>query len=426
MFKGKFKDIVREEDGFLRGPFGSALKKSLFVPKGDNTYKVYEQSVVLEQNKELGNYYISKEYFENTLSKFNVQSGDFLVSCSGVNYGAIYQLKGEIEQGVINQALLRIRLNTDIVDENYFLYYFREYIVKVITSGTGDSTIPNFPSMSVVKNIDIQLPDISIQRKIGNFLKCIDEKILTNKQINKLTEKLINQIYEYWFLQFEFPNSAGNGYKSAGGKMVWNEELNKKIPENWKVENLNKNSLTSIIKPGIEKFNNTKIYLATGDVNDTDIIGGSNIYYENRESRANMQPREYSVWFAKMKNTIKHIGVCNYAKDLINDNIFSTGFLGLNCSEKNYEYMYSFINSKYFELLKDTLAHGATQEAVNNDDLKSIPLVVPTEDIIKKYHNKVEKLYKLVYMNKKENMKLMEVKEFFIPQLMNAQIKFKK
>lgn len=233
MFKGKFEDIVLPKEGFLRGPFGSALKKSLFVPKSNNTYKVYEQGVVLQQDKNVGEYYISKEYFEESLQRFEVKTGDFLVSCSGVNYGAIYQLKGEIEKGVINQALLRIRLNNEIIDDNYFLYYFKAYIVKKIVGGTGDSTIPNFPPMSVIKNIEIELPDIEEQRKIGEMLASIDNKIDNNNAINFELESMAKTIYDYWFLQFEFPNKEGKPYKSSGGKMVWNEELKREIPEKW-------------------------------------------------------------------------------------------------------------------------------------------------------------------------------------------------
>ena len=149
----KFGDIVLP-NGMIRGPFGSSLKKSIFVSKAVNTYKVYEQSVVLEQNKNAGKYYISKKYFENCLKRFEIKENDFLISCSGVNYGAIYQIKGNFEQGVINQALLIVRVNPLIVDYDYFLYYFRTFIVKAITTGTGDSTIPNFPSVSVIKDIE--------------------------------------------------------------------------------------------------------------------------------------------------------------------------------------------------------------------------------------------------------------------------------
>ena len=194
MFNGKFEDIVAKDDGFLRGPFGSALKKSLFVPKSEDAYKVYEQGVVLEKNSNIGRYYISKDYYENNMSRFSVKPGDFLVSCSGVNYGAIYQLPDKIEPGIINQALLRIRLNNDIVDENYFLYYFRAYIVNVITGGTGDSTIPNFPPMSVVRSVKIQLPSMEVQKKVGAFLRNIEEKINNNNKIINEMEQMAKAI----------------------------------------------------------------------------------------------------------------------------------------------------------------------------------------------------------------------------------------
>lgn len=181
--KYKFNDICLKK-GFVRGPFGSALKKSLFVPKGKDTYKVYEQCVPLEQNKYGGNYYISGDYFRNALSRFEVKDNDFLVSCSGVNYGAIYHLQEPFEKGVINQALLIIRIDNTIVDYNYFKYLFRVVLRKIITTGTGDSTIPNFPSIDVIKDIDVYLPSFNEQQKIGNVLNEIESKIKTNNAIN--------------------------------------------------------------------------------------------------------------------------------------------------------------------------------------------------------------------------------------------------
>jgi len=181
--KYKFKDICLEK-GFVRGPFGSALKKSLFVPKGEDTYKVYEQCVPLEQNKNSGHYYITGEYFRKALSRFEVKHNDFLVSCSGVNYGAIYLLQEPFEKGVINQALLIIRIDDTIVDYNYFKYLFRIVLSRAITTGTGDSTIPNFPAMDVIKNIDVQLPSLDVQKRIGKILNDIDIKIATNNRVN--------------------------------------------------------------------------------------------------------------------------------------------------------------------------------------------------------------------------------------------------
>src|ERR1035438_9072783 len=153
-----FKQIVQQKGGFLRGPFGGDLKKEIFVKKGTRTYKVYEQGVVLNSDKNIGRYYISEGDFLTKLHKFSVQDQDFLVSCSGINMGAIYQLREPFERGIINQALLRIRLNNEIIDDNYFYYLFKELISKKIISGSGDSTIPNFPGLDLIKNIEFELP----------------------------------------------------------------------------------------------------------------------------------------------------------------------------------------------------------------------------------------------------------------------------
>ena len=101
MSKVRFQDIVKQKDGFLRGPFGGDLKKDIFVEKSCDTYKVYEQGVVLNNDESIGRYYISNDYFKKKMYRFEVKPKDFLVSCSGVNYGAIHQLSENIEKGVI-------------------------------------------------------------------------------------------------------------------------------------------------------------------------------------------------------------------------------------------------------------------------------------------------------------------------------------
>ena len=349
--KYKFRDICIKK-GFVRGPFGSALKKSLFVPKGEDTYKVYEQCVPLEQNKYGGHYYITGDYFRNSLSRFEVRHNDFLVSCSGVNYGAIYHLQEPFEKGVINQALLIIRIDDTIVDYNYFKYLFRVVLSKAITTGTGDSTIPNFPSMEVIKDVDVYLPPLETQKKVGEMLNTIENRIQANNRVNDNLQQQLKLLYDYWFTQFDFPDENGKPYKSSGGILARVGKAPYAIPAGWRVENLYKNALTSIIKPGVNPFA-TKNYLATAEVNGTSISHGTVVEYATRESRANMQPSVNSVWFAKMKNSIKHLYLNSHMKQLIENSILSTGFCGLQCSETSFEYMASFIEHSYFETIKD-------------------------------------------------------------------------
>ena len=194
----KISELVVEK-GLLRGPFGGALKKEIFVPKGKDTYKVYEQGCVLNHDHTIGNYYISKEYFEHKMKNFEVLPNDILVSCSGANYGAIYKMPNDIERGIINQALLRIRLNNDIVDGDYFCFLFDNLISTIITSGSGDSTIPNFPPLSTIKEIKVDLPKLEEQKKIASFLMNYKRMISTNNLIVKsLTNKIKDSLSFYY------------------------------------------------------------------------------------------------------------------------------------------------------------------------------------------------------------------------------------
>ena len=124
--------------------------------------------------------------------------------------------------------------------------------------------------------------------------------------INDNLQQQLKLLYDYWFTQFDFPDESGKPYKSSGGLMLSNDKVSYKVPADWTVCSLFENPLTTIIKPGIDVFE-SKNYLATAEVNGTDISTGAVINYETRESRANMQPTVNSVWFAKMKNSVKHL-----------------------------------------------------------------------------------------------------------------------
>ena len=113
---------VNDLGTYKKGPFGSALTKKIFVPKSDDTIKVYEQKNAIQKNAFLGDYYISKEYYEKSMKSFTVLPGDVIVSCAGT-IGETYILPSEIETGIINQALMRMRITKEI-DIKFFLNYF--------------------------------------------------------------------------------------------------------------------------------------------------------------------------------------------------------------------------------------------------------------------------------------------------------------
>lgn len=181
-----------------------------------------------------------------------------------------------------------------------------------------------------------------------------------------------------------------------------------------------KNSLFSIIKPGVNQFE-TKLYLATSEIDGLSIKEGWYVNYNTRESRANMQPSYNSVWFAKMKNSVKHIFLNKNMKHYVDNSILSTGFYGLQCNEVSFEYVASLINNKNFEIQKDRFSHGATQQGITDEDLKNIIIKVPSNEILKKYHDETKSLFNLFAKNIEENRNLIKLRDFLLPLLMNGQ-----
>ncbi|WP_149554590.1 restriction endonuclease subunit S [Treponema pectinovorum] len=149
---------------YKKGPFGSSLTKAMFVPKSSNTVKVYEQKNAIQKNHNLGEYYITREYFESKMKSFEVFPNDVIVSCAGT-IGETYILPENIEQGIINQALMKMKISK-FIDINYFLKYF-DHILKEESVKNGKGTaIKNIPPFDVFKNYPVPLPSLAEQQRI--------------------------------------------------------------------------------------------------------------------------------------------------------------------------------------------------------------------------------------------------------------------
>lgn len=324
---------------------------------------------------------------------------------------------------VLNQRVGKVIINELNVDKYYLHYLLATNVVKKQLEARASGTRQRNLSPEKIYDIKVKIPDIITQRKIGKLLYNIETMINCNVKISDKIENILRLAYNRWFLQYEFPNEDGKPYFSNGGKMVWNNKMKSDIPLNWHVENLYSNTLTNIISPGVDNFDK-KNYLATSNVNGNTITDGKWITFESRESRANMQPIFDSVWFAKLKNSIKHISLSNKSSWFIDKYILSTGFLGLEC-KKSLSYIHCFINSNFFEIKKDSLSHGATQEGINNDDLKSFNFIVPTDEVLEKFEDKFYKYIIFINNLERENQNLLSLKNFLLPLLMNGQISFK-
>ena len=238
---------------YKKGPFGSSITKAMFVPKSNNTYKVYEQKNAINKNAFIGNYYISKEKFDE-LKGFEVFPNDIIVSCAGT-IGETFILPEGIERGIINQALMRIMVYERQIIPFYLIYFDSVLKNEANQQGKGIA-IKNIPSFDVLKNFLIPLPPLAEQKriveKIEELLALVDD-LETNKTdlqsyIKQAKTKVLemavrgelvsqNPEDEPASVLLEHIKKEQKSSKSKGKNTAHNthyeEELLFDIPENW-------------------------------------------------------------------------------------------------------------------------------------------------------------------------------------------------
>ena len=192
--KYSFNDIAQ----YKKGPFGSALKKEIFVPKSADSVKIYEQQNAIKKDWELGRYYISRDYFINHMQQFIVEAGDIIVSCAGT-IGEIYELPPNAVSGVFNQALMRVRINATLIDKNIFIKVFSSMIDSFSKIYSNGSAIKNIPPFADLKKTNVFLPTQNEQYKISRLISLLDERIATQNKIiedlKKLKSAIIHRCY---------------------------------------------------------------------------------------------------------------------------------------------------------------------------------------------------------------------------------------
>ena len=306
----------------------------------------------------------------------------------------------EIGFGSTEFIVLRAKEN---IDER-FLYYlsispeFRKQAISLMEGTSGRKRV----NENALKISDFLIPDLEEQRKIANILSAIDDKIQINNQINQELEAMAKTLYDYWFVQFDFPDQNGKPYKSSGGKMVYNPELKREIPEGWGVESVG-NLLDKVTKA--EKIENNSIEF----VGRIPVIDQSQKYiagFTNNQSSL-IQPQNGHVIFGDHTRVVKFINF-DYARGadgtqvLISNNENISNILLYHMIEdfdlSNYGY------ARHFKFLKEKL------------------VIVPDKKISLQFANKADVIYKKIRNNIFENQELTQLRDWLLPMLMNGQV----
>lgn len=350
--------------------------------------------------------------------KKTVQKGDILFSeIRPANRRFALVTKDDCADYVVSTKLMVLRKYNNEVDLRYFYYCLTNQPFLDMLQRKAENRIGSFPQITfdLLSEYAFPVPSLSEQEKIANIIFSLDHKIELNKQINDNLEAMAKQLYDYWFVQFDFPNEEGKPYKSSGGAMVWNEKLKREIPQGWSGVSLKDLALTSrnaITPVENEVYQHFSIpsFDACGSYsldNGSDIKSDKFVLQKGQLLVSKLNPWfNRVVWVPKGTNMIG-----------------STEFVVLNPNnESESGYIYSAIKSPKFIAYCSQAATGTShsQRRVSPDVLMAFK-VVYEQGVVQKYGCLIEKIQKQQAELLSEIAILTKQRDELLPLLMNGQ-----
>lgn len=200
MFGGKDKNFLFSDcvNRMTKGPFGSAVKKDLYVSESEEAYKVYIQVNCIQKNELLGDYYISKDYFESKMKTFEVKGGDYLITCDGT-LGKYVRLSDNPRKGIISASLLRVQLQEDKITPEYFESMWDFYLLDILKSQVRNGCLVHLPSAKVIGSEKIFLPSMYDQKRFASFKRQVDKSKFVVQERIKLYQELLNKKMDEYF-----------------------------------------------------------------------------------------------------------------------------------------------------------------------------------------------------------------------------------
>ena len=294
-----------------------------------------------------------------------------------------------------------------------FVYYFFEYIKKEIQKSASGSIQDNI-NIDYLSKMRIKVPEKKYQDKIVELLSSIDKKILLNNQINQELEAMVKTLYDYWFVQFDFPDQNGKPYKSSGGKMVYHPELKREIPEGWGVEKLK--YFSKYVSDKVESSElNIENYVGTdnmivdmGGIELTTSIpksGTSTKYSIGDILISNIRPYFKKIWLSDRVGGCSSDVLCIRTKKIV-----SREFVFATLARDDF-FNYDVAGSK-----------GSKMPRGDKKHIMEYPIVFDFE-IADQFSKIVRPIYEAVHKNYIQNQELIQLRDWLLPMLMNGQVK---
>ena len=405
----KLKDIV------------TFVSKSV-VPQNGTTYNLYSLPS-FDENK-------SAEVLDGAeiqSNKYDVPNKCILFNKLNVRFKRVWRINNSDSNKIASTEFLPLVVNEDVVDYQYCYYLLISDEITNYLCGQNSNTSGShkriYPQNFL--NIDIHLPKMPIQKTIGKTLSDIDSKIELNKRINDNLEAMAKQLYDYWFVQFDFPNEEGKPYKSSGGAMVWNEKLKRETPKGWHVLSVNDIAANvrgvSYTKDDMVSSINGVLVLRGNNIQDNHLIYDSNVAYIPKSFISKEQHiKPLDIIMTMSSGSKEHIGKSAMFQFASEDTFGA--FLTKFTAKKHCAYLlFNLFNSQYFKAKIKSIACGTGINNLTNQTFEEIYIVMPQDEILLEFDKRQSQIFAEIGLIEKSNIELTKQRDELLPLLMNGQ-----
>ena len=321
---------------------------------------------------------------------------------------------------VVSTKLMVLRKYNEDVDLEYFYYCLTNQPFLDILQRRAENRIGSFPQITfdLLSEYAFPIPPSSEQKRISSVISTLDKKIALNRQINQNLEAMAKQLYDYWFVQFDFPNEEGKPYKSSGGEMVWNEKLKRNIPVGWHCGNLFE---IAVFTNGLacQKFRPKDDEVPLPVIKVREMHDGISVDTEEVTSNIPESVKVYNgdvlfSWSASLE-----VMLWAYGLGGLNQHIFKV--TSANDFPKSFYYFqlldYVDVFKKMAEARKTTMGH------ITQDHLQQSTIAIPdNKDIADKFEELISPIFKQIVKLQEEISNFIKQRDELLPLLMNGQI----
>lgn len=363
--------------------------------------------------------------------KTPIKKGDSFIVSEGATLGESMFWDSD-EQIVLGQRLYAVRTNPKILDPKFFGQYIQSDLYKkeIFSRSTG-STVFGISQPSLL-DTRLLLPDINTQKKIGEFLYNIDKSIIECKKYQKESRILLEKIYNYWFVQFDFPNEENKPYLSSNGLMINNAQVNSEIPNGWEIKKISDLvSLTKGISYSSEDIKSgdgiPMINLASIDIN-RDYKTNSLKFYSGKKIDKFVEPRDMLLACTDLTRNADILGSPIIVPNISNKYTYTADLAKINISNnyKDYEYyIYLSLRTNHYHNYIKGYASGTNVIHLDTNGVLNYHIVLPTKEIVKKFNTIIKPIIESDLELINELDRLESLKASISPLLLSGQAKIK-